>query len=60
MVQNYYLVNVLNPIEKKTMTFNDNTIKTEGLGNLFKNKKFQFKQLKKLTTNVMKSPARAL
>ena len=46
---------------KKSMTVSDNTIKAEGLGNFFKNLgKISAKAGKKLATNVLKNPGRAL
>ena len=46
---------------KKSMIVNDNTIKAEGLGSFFKNLgKISSKAGKKLATNVLKNPGRAL
>ena len=46
---------------KKSMTVSDNTIKPEGLGSFFKNLgKISSKAGKKLATNVIKNPSRAL
>ena len=46
---------------KKSMIVNDNTIKAEGLGRFFKNLgKISSKAGKKLATNVLKNPGRAL
>ena len=46
---------------KKSMTVSDNTIKAEGLGSFFKNLgKISSKAGKKLATNVLKNPGRAL
>ena len=46
---------------KKSMTDSDNTIKAEGLGSFFKNLgKISAKTGKKLATNVLKNPGRAL
>ena len=46
---------------KKSMTVSDNTIKAERLGNFFKNLgKISAKAGKKLATNVLKNPGRAL
>ena len=46
---------------KKSMTVSDNTIKAEGLGSFFKNLgKISVKADKKLATNVLKNPGRAL
>ena len=46
---------------KKTMIVSDNTIKAEGLGSFFKNLgKISSKAGKKLATNVLKNPGRAL
>ena len=46
---------------KKSMIVSDNTIKAEGLGRFFKNLgKISSKAGKKLATNVLKSPGRAL
>ena len=46
---------------KKSMTVSDNTIKAEGLGSFFKNLgKISAKAGKKLATNVLKNPGRAL
>ena len=46
---------------KKSMTVSDNTIKAEGLGSFFKNLgKISAKAGKKLATNVLKIPGRAL
>ena len=46
---------------KKSMTLSDNTIKTEGLGSFFKNLgKISSKAGKKLATNVLNNPGRAL
>ena len=46
---------------KKTMIVSDNTIKAEGLGSFFKNLgKISSKAGKKLATNVLKNPSRAL
>ena len=46
---------------KKCMTVSDNTIKAEGLSSFFKNLgKISAKAGKKLATNVLKNPARAL
>ena len=46
---------------KKSMTVSDNTIEAEGLGNFFKNLgKISAKAGKKLATNVLKNPGRAL
>ena len=46
---------------KKSMTVSDNTIKAEGLGSFFKNLgKISSKAGKKLATNVIKNPSRAL
>ena len=46
---------------KKSMTVSDNTIKAEGLGKFFKNLgKISSKAGKKLATNVLKNPGRAL
>ena len=46
---------------KKSMTVSDNTIKAEGLCNFFKNLgKISAKARKKLATNVLKNPGRAL
>ena len=46
---------------KKSMTVSDNTIKAEGLGSFFKNLgKVSAKAGKKLATNVLKNPGRAL
>ena len=46
---------------KKSMTVSDNTIKAEGLGSFFKNLgKISAKAGKKLATNVLKNPSRAL
>ena len=46
---------------KKSMTVSDNTIKAEGLGSFFKILgKISAKAGKKLATNVMKNPGRAL
>ena len=46
---------------KKSMIVSDNTIKAEGLGNFFKNLgKVSAKAGKKLATNVLKNPGRAL
>ena len=43
------------------MTVSDNTIKAEGLGSFFKNLgKISAKAAKKLATNVLKNPGRAL
>ena len=43
------------------MTVNDNTIKAEGIGKLFKRiGKTSVKATKKVTRNVMQNPARAL
>ena len=48
-------------IEKKTMIVSDNTIQAEGLGSFFKNLgKISSKAGKKLATNVLKNPSRAL
>ena len=46
---------------KESMTVSDNTIKAEGLGSFFKNLgKISAKAGKKLATNVLKKPGRAL
>ena len=46
---------------KKSMIVSDNTIQAEGLGSFFKNLgKISAKASKKLATNVLKNPARAL
>ena len=46
---------------KKSMIVSDNTIKAEGLGSFFKNLgKMSSKAGKKLATNVLKNPGRAL
>ena len=46
---------------KKSMTVSDNTIRAEGLGSFFKNLgKISSKAGKKLATNVLKNPGRAL
>ena len=46
---------------KKSMIVSDNTIKAEGLGSFFKNLgKISAKAGKKLATNVLKNPGRAL
>ena len=46
---------------KKSMIVSDNTIKAEGLGSFFKNLgKISSKTGKKLATNVLKNPSRAL
>ena len=46
---------------KKSMIVSDNTIQAEGLGSFFKNLgKISSKAGKKLATNVLKNPARAL
>ena len=46
---------------KKSMTVSDNTIKAEGLGSFFKNLgKISAKAGKKLATNILKNPGRAL
>ena len=46
---------------KKSMIVSDNTIKAEGLGSFFKNlRKISSKAGKKLATNVLKNPGRAL
>ena len=46
---------------KKSMTVSDNTIKAEGLGSVFKNLgKISAKAGKKLATNILKNPGRAL
>ena len=46
---------------KKSMIVSDNTIKAEGLGNFFKNLgRVSAKAGKKLATNVLKNPGRAL
>ena len=46
---------------KKSMTVPDNTIKAEGLGSFFKNwGKISAEAGKKLATNVLKTPGRAL
>ena len=46
---------------KKSMIVSDNTIKAEGLGSFFKNLgKISSKTGKKLATNVLKNPGRAL
>ena len=46
---------------KKSMTVSDNTIKAEGLGSFFENLgKLSAKAGKKLATNVLKNPGRAL
>ena len=46
---------------KKSMIVTDNTIKAEGLGSFFKNLgKISARASKKLATNVLKNPARAL
>ena len=46
---------------KKSLTVSDNTIKAEGLGSFFKNLgKISAKAGKKLATNVLKNPGRAL
>ena len=46
---------------KKSMTVSDNTIKAEGLGSFIKNLgKISAKAGKKLATNVLKNPGRAL
>ena len=46
---------------KKSMIVSDNTIKAEGLGSFFKNLgKISSKAGKKLATNVLKNPGRAL
>ena len=46
---------------KKSITVSDNTIKAEGLGSFFKNLgKIPAKAGKKLATNVLKNPSRAL
>ena len=46
---------------KKSMIVSDNTIKAEGLGSFFKNLgKIASKAGKKLATNVLKNPGRAL
>ena len=46
---------------KKSIIVSDNTIKAEGLGSFFKNLgKISAKAGKKLATNVLKSPGRAL
>ena len=46
---------------KKSMTVSDNTMKAEGLGSFFKNLgKLSAKAGKKLATNVLKNPGRAL
>ena len=46
---------------KKSMTVSDNTIKAEGLGSFLKNLgKISAKAGKKLATNVLKNPGRAL
>ena len=46
---------------KKSMIVSDNTIKAEGLGRFFKNLgKISSKAGKKLATNVLKNPGRAL
>ena len=46
---------------KKSMTVSDSTIKAEGLSSFFKNLgKISAKAGKKLATNVLKNPARAL
>ena len=46
---------------KKLMIVSDNTIKAEGLGSFFKNLgKISSKAGKKLATNVLKNPGRAL
>ena len=46
---------------KKSMIVSDNTIKAEGLGSFFKNLgKVSSKAGKKLATNVLKNPGRAL
>ena len=46
---------------KKSMIVSDNTIKAEGLGSFFKNLgKISSKAGKKLATNVLKNPSRAL
>ena len=46
---------------KKSMIVSDNTIKAEGLGSFFKNLgKIYSKAGKKLATNVLKNPSRAL
>ena len=46
---------------KKSMTVSDNTIKAEGLSSFFKNLgKLSAKAGKKLTTNILKNPGRAL
>ena len=46
---------------KKSMIVTDNTIKAEGLSSFFKNlRKISAKAAKKLASNVLKNPARAL
>ena len=46
---------------QKSMTVNDNTIRAEGLGSFFKNLgKISAEASKKLATNVLKNPGRAL
>ena len=46
---------------KKSLTVSDNTIKAEGLGSFFKNLvKISAKTGRKLATNVLKNPGRAL
>ena len=46
---------------KKSMTVSDNTIKAEGLGDIFKNLgKVSSKAAKKLATNALKNPSRFL
>ena len=46
---------------KKSMTVSDDTIKAEGLSSFFKNSgKISAKAGKKIATNVLKNPARAL
>ena len=46
---------------KKSMIVSDNTIQAEGLGSFFKNLgRFSAKAVKKLATNVLKNPGRAL
>ena len=46
---------------KKSMTVSDNTIKAEGLGSFFKNLgKISARAGRKLATNVLKNPGRAL
>ena len=46
---------------KKSMTVSDNTIQAEGLGSFFKNlRRMPAKGGKKLATNVLRNPSRAL